>query len=187
MEIEDIYKNLPTIETPRLILRKITAEDTAAMFSYGSNEEVAKYVTWDVHKTISDTEAFIRFVQDQYANQKVAPWGMEYKETGEFIGTIDFVWWKPNQQSAEIGYVLAPEYWGKGITTEAADAIIRFGFEKMDLVRIQAKCLVDNIASARVMEKVGMSFEGINRKAMFIKGKHHDLKIYSILEEELSL
>ncbi|RTR27804.1 N-acetyltransferase [Robertmurraya yapensis] len=186
MVVEDIYKDLPIIETPRLILRKITAADTAAMFSYGSNKEVAKYVTWDVHKTISDTEAFISFVLDQYANQKVAPWGMEDKETGEFIGTIDFVWWKPNHHSAEIGYVLSPEYWGKGITTEAAEALIRFGFEKMELVRIQARCMVDNIASSRVMEKAGMSFEGINRKSMFIKGQHHDLKVYSILREEFN-
>lgn len=187
MEIEEIYGELPILETDRLILRKMTMEDAEDLFAYGSNEEAAKYVTWDVHKTIEDSRNFIDFVLSQYENKKVAPWAIESKENGRMIGTIDFVWWQPRHNSAEIGYVIAPEYWGKGIATEAASAIIAFGFEKMDLVRIQAKCFVGNLGSARVMEKAGMSFEGINRKAMYIKGKHHDLKTYSILKEEFGL
>ncbi|WP_019157264.1 GNAT family N-acetyltransferase [Robertmurraya massiliosenegalensis] len=187
MMIEKIYRDLPTIETERLLLRKITPADTAAMFSYASNEEVAKYVTWDVHKSISDTEKFINFVLNQYENEKIAPWGIEDKESGSFIGTIDFVAWNTNHRSGEIGYVIAPEHWGKGITTEAARAIIKFGFEEMELVRIQARCLVENIASQRVMEKAGMTYEGTNRKCVFIKGQHQDLKMYAILKEEFDL
>lgn len=62
--------------------------------------------------------------------------------------------------------------------------VIKFGFEKMNLTRIQAKCMVENIGSARVMEKIGMSFEGIMRKGLFAKGKHQDIRMYSILKEE---
>ncbi len=184
VEIEQIYGDLPILETERLLLRKITPADAEDMFEYGSNEEVAQYVTWDTHRKLSDTQTFIDYVLNQYSNKKVAPWGIELKGTGRLIGTIDFVWWQPNHRSAEIGYVVAPEYWGKGICTEAAKAIIKFGFEQMELIRIQARCFVDNTGSARVMEKAGMSFEGINRKAMFIKGRHRDLKVYSILQEE---
>jgi ribosomal-protein-alanine N-acetyltransferase len=187
MVIGDIYKNLPTLETERLLLRKVTLADTAAMFSYASNEDVAKYVTWDVHRSMSDTERFINFVLNRYNNEEIAPWGIEDKETGSFIGTVDFVSWSTNHHNAEIGYVIAPEYWGKGITTEAARAIIRFGFEQMELMRIQARCFVDNIASQRVMEKAGMTFEGINRKSMYIKGQYWDLKVYAILKEEFDL
>ncbi|RHW41168.1 N-acetyltransferase [Neobacillus notoginsengisoli] len=136
---------------------------------------------------MEDTRAFIDFVLNQYENKKVAPWAIEFKENGRMIGTIDFVWWQPRHHSAEIGYVIAPEYWGQGLMTEAASAIIKLGFEKMELVRIQAKCFVENFGSARVMEKARMSFEGINRKAMYIKGKHRDLKTYSILKEEFVL
>jgi [ribosomal protein S5]-alanine N-acetyltransferase len=187
VEIEDIYRDLPNLETPRLLLRKLTTEDTPGMFNYASNEEVAKYVTWDAHKTLKDTETFVNFVLNQYKAHKVSPWAIEEKETGTFIGTIDFVWWKPVHNMAEIGYVISPDYWGKGITTEAAKAIIQFGFEQMDLVRIQARCLVENIASQRVMEKVGMSYEGTHRKSMFLKGKHYDLKMYAILKEDFAL
>jgi [ribosomal protein S5]-alanine N-acetyltransferase len=184
MEIADIYGDLPALEPERLVLRKITPNDLDDMFSYCSNDEVAKYVTWNTHKTPEDTMGFIDFVLNQYENGKIAPWGMEDKETGKLVGTIDFVSWQPHHKTAEIGYVISPEHWGKGFTPEAAKALITFGFEKMELVRIQARCFVDNHPSQRVMEKVGMSFEGIIRKGMFVKGQHWDLKMYSILREE---
>jgi len=184
MEVEKIYAALPVLETERLLLRKVTLEDVEDIFAYGSKEEVTKYVTWDRHRSLADTEEFVRFVLNQYENNKVSPWGIEYKENGRLIGTIDFVSWQPKHHTAEIGYVVSPDYWGKGIGTEAAKKVIEFGFENMDLVRIQARCFIANIGSSRVMEKAGMSFEGISRKVAFIKGEHHDLKVYSILRDE---
>jgi [ribosomal protein S5]-alanine N-acetyltransferase len=184
MEIEKIYGDLPILETERLLLRRITSDDAKDMFLYGSNEEVSKYVTWETHETLYDTKEFIEFVLDNYKNKKISPWGIEYKENGKFIGTIDFISWNTNHKIAEIGYVISQEYWGMGIATEVAKEVIRFGFEKMDLVRIQARCFLENIGSARVMEKSGMSFEGIIRNGMFVKGNHQDLKMYSILKEE---
>jgi [ribosomal protein S5]-alanine N-acetyltransferase len=186
MEIEKIYGNLPTLETKRLKLRKITLEDVDDMYYYGSNEDVSKFVTWETHKTLSDTKQFIEFVLNNYENKKVSPWGIEYKENGKFIGTIDFISWNTHHKIAEIGYVISQDYWGMGIATEAANELIKFGFNNMDLVRIQARCFVENKGSARVMEKIGMSFEGINRKGFFSKGKHQDIKMYSILKEEFS-
>lgn len=184
MEIEQIYGNLPILETNRLILRKITLDDVEDMYVYGSDDEVTKHVTWDTHKTISDTKAFAAFVLNKYQNKEVVPWGIELKENGKFIGTIDFVSWTPHHKTAEIGYVISKDYWGKGITTEAANEIIKFGFHKMDLVRIEARCFVENIGSMRVMEKCGMSEEGLMKKAMLVKGKHRDLRLYAILKEE---
>jgi len=184
MKIEDIYQDFPTLETDRLKIRKLTLQDAEDMFEYASNPEVTKYVMWETHKTIEDTKNFIHFVLDQYCSANVAPLGVELKETGKLIGTIDFVWWRPEHKSAEIGYVISHHHWGKGICTEAAKALIHFGFKQMDLVRIQARCFVENESSARVMEKCGMLFEGIMRKSLYLKGKHRDIKIYSILKEE---
>ncbi len=186
MNVEKIYGDLPILETERLILRKVTIEDIQDMYLYGSDEEVSKYVTWNTHETISDTKGFVEFVLNKYENKQVSPWGIECKENGKFIGTIEFVWWQPNNKTAEIGYVISKDYWGKGLTSEVAKEIIKFGFEKMNLVRIQARCDVENIGSARVMEKAGMSFEGIIRKGIFVKGMHRDLKMYSILKEEFN-
>lgn len=110
MAAENIFSNLPTLETERLILRKITLADAADMFAYMSEEDVARYVTWDAHKTIQDTERFIRFVLSKYESNSPAPWAIEYKEKGKVIGTIDFGMWQENHRVAEVGYALSKDY-----------------------------------------------------------------------------
>lgn len=182
MNVKDIYGQLPTIESKRLVMRKVTMNDAEDMFAYASNSDVSRFVTWEAHRSLCDTRDFIRFALQNYEDKKIAPWGIQYKESGKLIGTIDFVSWQVDHHRAEIGYVLAPEYWGNGLVTEAAKKIIEFGFDNMNLVRIQARCFVGNLASERVMQKAGMSFEGIIRKGMFVKGKHEDLKLYSIIK-----
>lgn len=180
MTTKNIFTNLPTLETERLILRKVTFADAADIFAYASDEDVAKYVTWDTHKTIQDTERFIRFILSRYENNSPAPWAIEYKENSRVIGTIDFVTWQEYHKVAEVGYALSKDYWGKGLMSESLEAVKVFGFEHMDLVRIQAHCMAENIGSARVMEKAGLTYEGTKKKALLIKNTHCDLKSYAI-------
>lgn len=182
MTAKNIFSNLPTLETERLILRKITMDDAEDLFAYTSDEAVAKYVTWNAHETIHDTKDFIQFVLSRYASNSPAPWAIVYKETNKVIGTIDFVNWQEYHKVAEIGYALSKEYWGKGIMSESLEAVMKFGFEHMDLVRIQAFCMVGNKGSARVMEKAGMLYEGTRRKILYIKGEHRDLMGYAIVK-----
>jgi len=184
MGIEDVFGDLPVLETTRLVLRKMTLDDAGDMFEYARDPEVAKYVTWDAHRTIDDTLAFLRSVHQRYREGKIASWGMEYKLHSRLIGTCGFVSWKPRHNRAEIGYALSRAYWGKGVMTEAVREVIRFGFEQMKLNRIEARCKVQNLSSERVMQKVGMRFEGILREVVFDKGEYHDLKLYSILKNE---
>ncbi|WP_137790216.1 GNAT family protein [Bacillus sp. E(2018)] len=187
MEIKNIFTNLPTLETGRLLLRKLTLEDAQDMFLYGSDAEVSRYVTWDVHQTLEDTKDFIRFVKSKYGKGELAPWGIVLKETNKLIGTIDFVSWQINHKTAEIGYVIAKNYWGQGIATEAGKEILNYGFKNMNLVRIQARCFIENGGSEGVMKKLGMKYEGTLRKAMFTKGEHRDLKVYAVLNEEFEV
>jgi ribosomal-protein-alanine N-acetyltransferase len=84
----------------------------------------------------------------------------------------------------ELGYVLSDQYWNQGIMTEVVSKIIQFGFEEVGLERIQARCMVDNTGSAKVMEKVGMQFEGVLRNYMKVKNELRDLKMYAILKED---
>ena len=181
MTEEKIGSDFPTLETDRLILRKVTSEDLKDMHAYGSNNEVSKYVSWTTHQTLSDTQHFLEQILEEYENKTNLFWGIGLKEKQTLIGTINFVTWSRKHKKAEIGYILSQDYWGKGYMTEATKEIIRFGFEEMDLIRIEARCTEENIGSERVMEKVGMSFEGTMRKGMLIKDKHRDIKLYSIL------
>lgn len=184
METQDIFRNLTTVETERLLLRKMTLDDAEDMFEYASNPEVAKYTTWNAHQSIKDSKFFLETVVERYKNRQITDWGIVHKEDGKLIGTCGFVEWPLAHNRAEIGYALSQKYWRQGYTSEAVGAIIKFGFQTMNLNRIEARCEVENIASARVMEKVGMQFEGILRQHIFTKGKYCDLKIYSILRQD---
>jgi RimJ/RimL family protein N-acetyltransferase len=88
---EDVLKNLPTLETDRLILRKITLGDAEAVFDYASDPEVTRYVIWDTHRTIEDSETFLRSVAERYENAEAADWGIVYKGNGRFIGGCGIV------------------------------------------------------------------------------------------------
>lgn len=184
MHVEDIYAALPTIETEHLCLRKLEEADLADLFAYASDPEVAKYVTWPVHKSVNDSKQYLKFILKQYDLGQIAPWGITLKHSNTLIGTIDFVSWNTAHHSAEIGYALARQYWGRGIVTEAAKALVDFGFKQMALQRIQARCYVENIGSARVMKKIGMQFEGIARSALYVGDQFHDVRIYAIIKED---
>jgi len=184
MKIEDIFSNIPILYTKSLILKKMTLKDAEDLFEYASDPEVTKYVTWAPHKSIDDSIDFLKSVLRRYENNEVSEWGIVYKENNKFIGTCGYVLWVPVHSLAEIAYALSGEYWGKGLMTEAVKEVIKYGFEKMNLNRIYARCFVENIGSQKVLEKVGMKFEGILREQMFIKSKFSDMKIYSILRKE---
>lgn len=183
MNREDVFSNFPTLETERLILRKLRLEDAKDLFEYASDKEVTKYVTWEPHKSIEDSVNLIKFTHERYEKREGIIWGIVCKENKKVIGTCDI---SPVTKHfrAEIAYALSRDYWGKGIMTEAVKEAIKFGFEKMNLNRIQAMCIPENIGSYRVMEKVGMKYEGLIREYMYIKGKFQDLKLYSILRRE---
>ena len=177
---------LPILETKRLTLRKIKLEDAEAMYQYASKDDVTKHVLWDSHRSIETTKQFVQMMIDKYEEGNFA-WAIMLKETKEFIGTIDFVTYNEAEKIAEIGYALSDRHWGKGYVSEATKALLDFGFNELQLVRIQARCFADNIGSERVMQKVGMTYEGTMRKAKFAKGKHHDIKMYAILREDIGL
>ena len=100
------------------------------------------------------------------------------------VGTCGFTAFNCTSDSAEVGYVLNPSYWGKGIATEALTRVLQFGFEELKLNRIEAKFIQGNDRSRRVMEKVGMTFEGVMRESMMIKGNYMNIGICSILRSE---
>lgn len=175
------FDNLPTLETERLLLRKARASDARDFFEYASDPEVSKHSTWSAHQSLADTRQFINGILNHYQAHHVAPWGIEHKADRKFIGTCGFGNWITYHHRAEIGYALARPYWSQGYMTEAVRAVLSFGFDEMQLNRIEARCKLENIGSARVLEKAGMTCEGILRQHMFIKGHYHDLKLYAIL------
>lgn len=188
MDIEELLKDLPTFETKRLILRKITLSDLDDIFEFSSDPEVAHHMTWEVNKSKDETlNNFIKTVMKGYENGQSADWAIVYKESKKVIGTCSFVDWSNEHKRAEIGYVLNKNYWGHGFVSEAIKEVIKFGFRSVQLNRIEGGCNTDNIGSEKVMLKVGFEYEGTLRKNEFIKGEFRDTKVFSILKDEFLL
>ncbi len=181
---EAIFRDLPEIQTDRLVLRKMRPNDAEAVFAYASDPEVSRYVLWETHRSIQDSRAFLDLILAGYESGGDPNWGIVYKGDERFIGTCGFVNYSREHARAELGYVLSRGYWGWGLMPEAVRAMIRFGFQRMGLNRIEARCMAENTASARVMEKAGMTREGTLREHELIKGAFRDMKRYSILRRE---
>jgi len=183
--IRSVFGNLPSLETPRLILRRLRLDDVDDVFAYASDPDVARTVTWEAHRSVEDSRAFVQTMLRRYERGEVANWGMELRETGRIIGTCGYILWNTAHDSAEIAYALGRPWWNRGLMTEALRAVLAFGWERMGLHRVEAHCRTDNPASERVMQKLGMRLEGINRGALRMKGVYVDLKHYAVLRDDV--
>ena len=179
-----VHTYMPELQTPRLCLRRLTLRDAQDIYRYSRDPEVARHVLWDAHRSIGDSRAYLRFMLRRYHAHEPASWGIEYRETGRVIGTIGFMWIQDDNASAEVGYSLAREYWNCGLMTEALEAVIRYGFECMDLNRIEAQHETTNPASGAVMRKCHMQKEGTLRSRLFNKGRYVDVDLYAILRRD---
>lgn len=181
---EEIFAQMPTLETKRLILRPLDLEDAQDMYDYARDPLVARYVPWEVHRSIDDSLAYLNTAVEDRAAGRPHSWAMVSKINNKMVGTAGFVRWRPEHSAAEIGYVLARPLWGQGFTSEAVKTIIDFGFTRMELNRIEAFCVEENLSSAGVMVKCGMTMEGLLRDYLRLKGVLYNYKIHSILRRE---
>ena len=175
---------MPTLETPRLRIRKLNLRDAQDMFEYSQDPQVARYVLWDPQRSIGEARGYIRYMLRKYRMGEPSSWGIELKENGKLIGTIGFMWIQRENASAEVGYSLSRGYWNRGIMTEALEAVLRYGFRSMNLNRIEAQHEVPNAASGAVMRKCGMRHEGTLRQRMLNKGVYVDVELYAILRRD---
>ena len=185
--MEAFYGYMPTLETPRLRLRKLSMRDAQDIFDYSQDPQVARYVLWEAQTSLSEARSYIRFMLRKYRLGEPASWGIEWKETGRIIGTIGFMWIQRDNAAAEVGYSLSRAYWNRGIMTEALRALLRYGFRSMNLNRIEAQHETENPASGAVMRKCGMQREGTLRQRLLNKGRFVDVELYAILRKDFAI
>ena len=179
----DLLLSAPTLQTPRLKLRKLGLSDAANLFDVCKNPRVSRFVLWDYHMSIQETRSYLRMVQRAYREDECAPWGIQFE--GRIIGTIGFVQVDRRSGIAEVGYSLGEAYWNKGLATEALKAVLRFGMGEGNLERIEAMHDVRNPASGAVMKKSGMHMEGVLRRRVFLKGEWADVALYAIVRGDV--
>ena len=176
--------SMPTLETRRLILRRIAMHDAGDIFEYSKDKEVARHVLWSAQKDVSEAKDYCRFMMKRYRCDQPSSWGIIEKATGRLVGTIGYMDHNEDNATVEVGYSLARWLWNGGYMTEALARVIEYTFEAMDINRIEAQHELDNPSSGRVMEKCGMKKEGVLRQRLYNKGRYVDVALYAILKED---
>lgn len=187
MKKEKVYKifsNIPTLRTKRLSLRPMHPIDAEDMFSYAQREDVTRFLLWSPHPSVSYTRDYLRYIQSRYALGDFYDWAIIELESRRMIGTCGFTHINTDNNSGEIGYVLNPDFWGRGYAVEAARCVMEFGYRELDLHRIEARFMKGNEQSLRVMEKLGMEFEGYHVDEIFVKGSYRTVGICAAVRRD---
>ena len=172
-----------TFQTERLLLRKPGMGDAPGIFeSYAQDPEVTRYLVWKPHKHLNETEQFLYACEQLWHTGKDFAYTIILKGDGSLIGMFGL---HPMNRKIEVGYALARPYWGKGYMTETMRTVIDWALKQPDIFRVQAFCDVENIASARVMEKAGMIREGLLRRYVVhpnISDEPRDAYLYAVVK-----
>jgi len=172
------------IEGKQITLRKLKKSDAPSIYQNAKDFEIARYTTLPHPYRLKNAEDFIKMTHQKIRKKKAFELGIELKESKEIIGMMSLMDIDYDNKNAEIGYWLGKKYWGKGIMKEAIKLILNFGFKKLNLVRIYARVMHPNIASAKLLERSGFKYEGRMRKTTLRRGKWMDDLRYSILNSE---
>lgn len=160
------FNPFPVIHTDRLILRRLAVADAAGLFWIRTHPVVLRYTNMAVHQNVAETEAYIKQILQNEANGKAIMWAIALKDTSELVGTICYWNIEPENDRAEIGYILHPGRHGKGLMGEAVSAIITYGFNEMKLNTIVADLHAENIASVKLLKRRGFVIEGNSDKEL---------------------
>lgn len=177
------FTPFPELRTDRLLLRKLGATDVNEIFVLRSNEDVLRYLGKEPIKTTKEAMEFIDSVNKNIAENESVLWGITLQNDPFIvIGTICLWNLQKEHFRGEIGYVLHPGHWRKGIMKEAINCVCDYGFEKLGLHRIEALLSPENIASSSVLGRTGFVKEAHLRENLYFKGKFSDTVIYSKLK-----
>jgi RimJ/RimL family protein N-acetyltransferase len=166
-------------------LREFDEDDWPDVLAYQSDPRYLRYYPW-TGRTPEDVQGFVQmFIAQQHEDPRAKyQLAIDLKSASHIIGNCGIRMKSAGAHEADIGFELAPQHWGRGYATEAARAMIGFGFTELGLHRIWSWCIADNVASARVLEKLGMRPEGRLRENEYFKGRWWDTLLYGILNFE---
>ena len=177
------FHPFPELKTERLFLRKITMDDAGEIFFLRSNEIVLQFINKKPAVTMKDAEDFITRINDDIDAGEAIMWAIALKENpGKLIGTICYWRLQKKNYRAEIGYVLHPQFWKKGIMKEAMLKVIEYGFTGMGLHSIEARINPANSASAAILKSTGFVQEAYFKEDFFFLGAFFDTAVYSMLQ-----
>jgi ribosomal-protein-alanine N-acetyltransferase len=151
-----------TLDTPRLQLRRPRLGDAPVIYeTYAGDPLVTRYLIGRPHAAVTETQEFLQRCEAAWQEGFASPWVILRRRDNRLMGMIEALF---NGHRVELGYVLGRPFWGEGYMTEAAGAVVRWALDLAHIYRVWAVCDIDNIASARVLEKIGMAKEGVLKR-----------------------
>ena len=185
MNLDVVYNKFPHLETENLALRELHSGDAESLFAILGDEEVTEFYDDEVFRDISQASEQIEAWAAGFKARRCVRWGITRRENDEIVGTCGYYGFHNWHKRAGIGYELARSFWRQGIMTEALGTIIEFGFKRIGLNRIEAVVLQENEGSARLLEGLGFSQEGVLREYENWGDKGCvDLMMFSLLRRE---
>ena len=181
----DSLTSFPNLETDRLWLRQATQEDVEAVFAVFSDPDVTQFHDLNTFTRLNEAVEVIERRTKGFERGRGIRWGIARKPNKNLIGSCGFTWDRETN-AAEIGYELASQFWRQGIMSEALCTILRYGFERREVQFVIAEIMLENVASRRLLEKLGFQSQRILKERGFWKGKHHDLEKFILMKSEFT-
>ena len=175
------FSPFPNLKTPKLLLRRVSASDAPQIMALRGNPEAMRYIPKPLVTNLEQELEHFGMIDAKIESNEGINWAVTLKGETKLIGIIGHYRVQPENHRAELGYMLLPEYQGKGIMTEAIDVALKYGFEKMQLHSIEAIIDPANTASERVLQKNGFVKEAHILENEYFDGKFIDTVIYSLL------
>jgi RimJ/RimL family protein N-acetyltransferase len=183
MTVRNMSRPPTTWETARLTARPATCADAEVIFDeYASDPAVARFMTWRPHQNVTETLEFLRRCERVWADGSAYPWTLWMKASGEFAGLLEI---RVHATTVDVGYALCRRRWRQGLMSEALRSVIQWALAEPGIFRVWATCDVENIASAGVLQRVGMQREGVLRRWLVhpnLSDAPRDCLCYSIVK-----
>lgn len=184
MSIDTAFTVFPVLTTDRLVLRQIEATDADALFEMFSDEETMKFNGHPRQQSIAETYEWLTVIQERYDRREAIRWGITLHGIDRVIGTCSFHRFGPGFHRVEAGYELNRAFWGQGIMREAMAAVLTYGFDDLEVHRIEAVIDIMNERSKELLLKLGFSYEGNLRQRFYMQGRFEDEYYYGLLRDE---
>lgn len=179
-----VFQPFPTLETERLLLRRVTLQDAPQIFILRSDPEILRYIGRDPATTVQDAVDHIQLIDGMIDTNDSILWGIALRSSPDtIIGTIGYWRVQKEHHRSEIGYVLHPDHWNKGIMKEALNAVVRYAFNEMGLHSIEARIDPANIASAQLLRGCGFVEEGYFKEDYLLRGRFVDTQVFSLVNK----
>lgn len=184
MTLDESFVHQATLTTGRLLLRPIRGDDAAALFMVRSDPRVSEQYGQEPDRSVEDTARWIRNTLDGFSKRESMTWALIPIGDDAAIGECCLWKFGPDHRCAELGYELHAAHWHRGLMTEALSAVLAYGFNEMELHRIEANPLAYNAASQRVLLRLGFRHEGTLRQRIPFRGRFEDQAYYGLLRDE---